>query len=340
LPAGYSATGSLTTVSSGGAGVPSHYVLNLGIPNGATGASVTTVQTVSLMGSPTGGTFTLTYNGSTTSAIAYNASAATVQTAITALSSVGSGNAAVSGSGPWTVTFLNTSGVGVPLMTATSSLTGGTSPYVSVTGAYTIGGASDLDTVSTALTDQYMVKWNSSTSKFKYAAQPVGDTYNTVSFTTAAGGGSTAYAILGSINVGSQPFNWRPRVSGLALPYGTALTKIDLQCFLLTGSISGTPSISTVTSTGQQVGLGYGQYGSISTNKIPVTLVPAFSSALSSFVWPNTAVSSSSFGVVPAGQTANLYFVAHQTASTTDAWSVDASSCSFSVKVDPIPCSN
>jgi hypothetical protein len=54
------------------------------------------VQQVQLTGNPTGGTFTLTFNGQTTSAIAYNASASTVQSALQALSSIGSGNVLVS----------------------------------------------------------------------------------------------------------------------------------------------------------------------------------------------------------------------------------------------------
>lgn len=93
------------------------------------------VQTVTITGGPTGGTFTLTYSGQTTSAIAYNASASTVQTALAALSNVGSGNVTVTGSngGPYTVTFTGTLGSkNVAQMTATSSLTGGTSPGVTV----------------------------------------------------------------------------------------------------------------------------------------------------------------------------------------------------------------
>ncbi|MGE4196016.1 MAG: ASPIC/UnbV domain-containing protein [Phycisphaerales bacterium] len=48
---------------------------------------------------PTGGTFTLTHSGNTTSALAYNASAATVQAALEALASIGSGNVSVSWAG-------------------------------------------------------------------------------------------------------------------------------------------------------------------------------------------------------------------------------------------------
>lgn len=91
------------------------------------------VQTVTITGSPTGGTFTLTYAGQTTGAIAYNASAATVQTALESLSNIGVGDVAVSGSagGPYTVTFggdLADKDVGQ--LTSTPSLTGGTAPSV------------------------------------------------------------------------------------------------------------------------------------------------------------------------------------------------------------------
>ncbi len=91
------------------------------------------IQTVTITGAPTGGTFTLSYGGNTTSALAYNATAAAVQTALQALASIGAGNALVSGSagGPYTVRFTSTLGLSnVALMTAVSSLTGGTSPSV------------------------------------------------------------------------------------------------------------------------------------------------------------------------------------------------------------------
>lgn len=64
-------------------------------------------QFVRILGTATGGTFTLTFDGATTGAIAYNASAATVQSALEALSNIASGDVSVSGSagGPWTVEF-------------------------------------------------------------------------------------------------------------------------------------------------------------------------------------------------------------------------------------------
>ena len=91
-----------------------------------------TVQRVS--NDATGGTFTLTYDTQTTAAIAYNASAATVETDIEALSNVTA--ATVTGTGvaatPWVIRFDTASGSGI--MTADDgSLTGGTSTIALVT---------------------------------------------------------------------------------------------------------------------------------------------------------------------------------------------------------------
>lgn len=99
--------------------------------------NITEVQSYTINGSPTGGTYTLTHNGNTTGSIAYNASAATVQTALRLLSGLGSVTVALSGS-TYTVTFTGVSG-NTPQMTSTSSLTGGTAP--SITHATIIEGA-------------------------------------------------------------------------------------------------------------------------------------------------------------------------------------------------------
>lgn len=99
-------------------------------------------QTVTVTGAPSGGTFTLTVVNNqvsqTTSGIAYNATAATVQTAVQGLSNVGSGNATVSGGtgGPFTVNFTGALANAFPTLTANgASLTGGTSPGVTVASA-------------------------------------------------------------------------------------------------------------------------------------------------------------------------------------------------------------
>lgn len=93
------------------------------------------VQTATITGGPTGGTFMLTFNGQTTAAIAYNATAAQVQTALENLSNVNPGDIVVTGNagGPYTLTFGGQYlGDNVASITATASFTGGTSPGVTM----------------------------------------------------------------------------------------------------------------------------------------------------------------------------------------------------------------
>lgn len=66
-------------------------------------AGATEVQTVTVVSGT--GTFTLTFNGQTTAPIAVGASAGTVQSALTALSTVNTLGVTGSGGGPWTVTW-------------------------------------------------------------------------------------------------------------------------------------------------------------------------------------------------------------------------------------------
>jgi flagellar hook protein FlgE len=103
-------------------------------------AGVDEIQTVAITGTPTGGTFTLSYGGATTGAIAYNASAATVDAALEALSTIpASGVTCAGGALPGTavtVTFDGTTldETDVALMTIdTTGLTGGSSPAGTVT---------------------------------------------------------------------------------------------------------------------------------------------------------------------------------------------------------------
>ncbi len=102
-----------------------------------TRAGTAEVQTVTITGTPTGGTFTLTFDGQTTTALAYNAAAAAVEAALIALSNIAPGQVAVTGGPgpgtPWVATFVSTMG-NVPQMTASGALlTGGTTPAVAVT---------------------------------------------------------------------------------------------------------------------------------------------------------------------------------------------------------------
>lgn len=98
-----------------------------------TGASQNDVQTLTITGTPTGGTFTLSFNGYTTAAIAYNATAAAVQAALELLPNIGSGNVTCTGGAlPGTGVTITFGGLLAnepqPVITTTDSLTGGSSP--------------------------------------------------------------------------------------------------------------------------------------------------------------------------------------------------------------------
>lgn len=101
--------------------------------------STNEIQQIAITGAPTGGTFTLTWDGQTTAAIAYNATAADVQTALEALSNIDAGDVVAAGGAlpatPVTVTFQGQyAGSNVAAMTADDAgLTGGSTPEVAIT---------------------------------------------------------------------------------------------------------------------------------------------------------------------------------------------------------------
>lgn len=135
-------------------------------------AAPSEVQTITITGTPTGGTFTLTYNGQTTASIAYNATSSAVVTALTALSNIGAGGVTATGGAlPGSAVVVTFAGglanASHPLMTATGSFTGGSTPAVAVTET-TPGG-------------------------FDITAQPIFPTHNTIYVdSTAATLGTTA----------------------------------------------------------------------------------------------------------------------------------------------------
>jgi hypothetical protein len=97
------------------------------------------VQTLSTTGTVTAGTFTITYSGQTTAAIAYNATAATVQAALEALSNVAVGDVAVTGgplpATPAVITYTGNLGLqNVAAITTTDTLTGGATAVATTTG--------------------------------------------------------------------------------------------------------------------------------------------------------------------------------------------------------------
>lgn len=104
------------------------------------------VQQLTITGSPTGGTFTLTYSGQTTSALAYNATAAEVQAALRALSNIADTEIFCYGSqlpaGTITIHFANTLGAADrAAITSSDSLTGGSTPATALSTLTAGGGA-------------------------------------------------------------------------------------------------------------------------------------------------------------------------------------------------------
>lgn len=121
--------------------------------NGDTTSGTNELQSVTITGAPTGGSFTLTYSGQTTAAIDFDTTAEEVQAKLEALSNIAEGDVTVTGEdgGPWTVEFTGTLGsTNVAQMTATPSLTGGTDPGVTI--ATETGGAAGTAAANVTLT--------------------------------------------------------------------------------------------------------------------------------------------------------------------------------------------
>lgn len=90
------------------------------------------VQSVTITGFPTGGTFTLAYAAQTTGPIAFDADSVAVEAALQGLSTIGIGNAVVTGAskGPFTTYIASDDGTGI--VAGGTLLTGGTSPAIRV----------------------------------------------------------------------------------------------------------------------------------------------------------------------------------------------------------------
>lgn len=120
------------------------------------------VQTVTITGTPTGGTFTLTFAGQTTAAIAFNASAANVVSALEALSNIDAGDVSATGGAlpgaAVVVTFAGRyAGINVPVMTGDGALLTGGTPVLTITTTTAGGGGTGVG--ATGLTDIYAVRF-------------------------------------------------------------------------------------------------------------------------------------------------------------------------------------
>jgi len=103
------------------------------------------VQSVTIVGTPTGGTFTLSSGGNST-VLAYNAAAAAVQTAIQAWGGIYA-NVTVAGTAPYVITFpaisTNIASASAPFTVSQKALTGGTAATSNATVVTSGAGGTD-----------------------------------------------------------------------------------------------------------------------------------------------------------------------------------------------------
>lgn len=130
------------------------------------GTAQNEIQTLTVTGSPTGGTFTLTFGVQETGNIAYDATFGDVEAALEALSNIGIGNVNVTGGagGPWVVTFVNALGnqSQSALVVDNALLTGGTDPDVTVaeTQAGGAGGGTWTSLASVDADEKVKINWS------------------------------------------------------------------------------------------------------------------------------------------------------------------------------------
>lgn len=117
-------------------------------------AAINEIQTITITAD--GGTFTLDFDGEETSALAHDATALQVQTALRALDGIGATDVAVTGNagGPYTVTFGGAlAGTNVPeLIGDATSLTQGTGTAVPTTTQQGAAGVAETQTITVAAT--------------------------------------------------------------------------------------------------------------------------------------------------------------------------------------------
>lgn len=109
--------------------------------NAGSVSAVNEVQKITMVGPPTGGTWRAAFNGYTTADLAYNISAASLQTALQGLTSVGSGNA--------TVSLATVNGLPVYTVTFASTLAGADEPQIAVDASSLQGGGNQDITIAT-----------------------------------------------------------------------------------------------------------------------------------------------------------------------------------------------
>ncbi len=179
------------------------------IQEGGPSSGADEVQSVSVYA--TSGTFTLTYSGQTTGAIAYNASAGTVETALEALSNISAVSVTGTGTGadPWLVTFENPAGDVVEMTGDGSSLAGGAGDVTTIREA--IAPVDEVQTITVG------VGVTSGTFTVTYSGQTTG----ALAYNATAGTIETALEALSTLDgvsvTGSAGGPWAVEFDGAAV---------------------------------------------------------------------------------------------------------------------------
>lgn len=146
----------------------------------------------------TGGTFTLTYDGQTTAATAYNASAATVDTNLEALSTIDAGEVTVTGAGtqasPWLV-----EGTGGFAQTDIELLSGSAA---SLTGGKAIVVATTIE-ADPGLNEQQEIRLDPNASGGTFHLGFLGPSTTEIDYDETAANVETAFELLGTVGSGN-----------------------------------------------------------------------------------------------------------------------------------------
>lgn len=175
-------------------------------------------------------------------------------------------------------------------------------------GTFNLANAQDV--TGTAINNGTLI-WDALADQFLYAPLYIGSTYWPSSISSTSGYTSQGTPrTLTQISVPALPFAWYPVVTGQTVVTGTVNTQIELSANI--GSTSG-----------NQVGVGYGVVGQNYQTVYLQSSIPAGST--------------SSYGKVAANTAATIVLSATQVASTTDNWATSSSTTSFNVMPNPVP---
>lgn len=223
-------------------------IWNAGLLEHAAVTGTNEITQIAITGAPTGGSFTITWNGQTTAAIPYNATALQVQQALEALSNIEVGDVSVAG-GQLPGTAITITWVGrqtstnVNAPTTTDSLTGGAAPATAVTTPT----AGVLGRVTSAQLCGFAVGWENG---------PQSDWPTAFPFAPAGGRLGLPFAGVNTTNTPNKEILYRPLVAGAefwgAVELGVQVarsmidTVVDIgwdplnkQCFVRTASTAG-----------------------------------------------------------------------------------------------------